>query len=239
MIYLIVVIFALMFVMTQSLNRCNKDLNVKAVIDGVKIYVNVDENIFTSFSVNFAGEVVNAEYKSEGYWYAFFGGTNSGGVLILPDAPSGCKWKNLNDGTLYSANNINVYVSSYDSYDGYGSIKIKLVQDTTIPTLTVTGSVECDNSMMLLTIIESGSTTPVQEIGFVIGQTNVTASGIILKLNTTYKILVTKPFGSVLEVEGATKESSTVYSFATGENATLSISFKLTGNGRWSNTVVV
>ena len=104
--------------------------------------------------------------------------------------------------------------------------------------MTITGAVECANSILLLTVVDENEKI-VQEISFVTGQANLSAV-IELAKNATYKILVTKPFGSVVTVAGATTQvSSTVWTFSTGANDTMAISFVLNGSGKWTNTVVV
>ncbi len=104
--------------------------------------------------------------------------------------------------------------------------------------MTITGAVECANSMLLLTVVDENEKI-VQEISFVTGQANLSAV-IELAKNATYKILVTKPFGSVVTVAGATTQVSlTVWTFSTGANDTMAISFVLNGSGKWTNTVVV
>ena len=104
--------------------------------------------------------------------------------------------------------------------------------------MTITGTVECANSMLLLTVVDENEKI-VQEISFVTGQANLSAV-IELAKNATYKILVTKPFGSVVTVAGETTQvSSTVWTFSTGANDTMAISFVLNGSGKWTNTVVV
>ncbi len=205
----------------------------------------VDEGALDSLTAKLGDTTTTAsDYDGvNGYyeWGFYFNGLSS--VLVVPEAPSGFKWKIKSKDEVFEDKTINSVVE----WDWYGDMNgatnycfsIELVASTSPPTLSVTGSVECDNSMMLLTIVKNDNNAVVQEIGFVTGQTNVTMSGIALETNTTYKVLVTKPFGSVIEVVGATQTSSTVYTFSTGSNATLALTFTLTGNGRWSNTVVV
>ena len=129
----------------------------------------------------------------------------------------------------------NVWTFVDGENDGLPVLKVFYPSQTT--ELTLTGTVSCPNSLMLLTIVNASGDV-IQEIGFVTTQENVNAV-ITLKKNEEYKILVTKPFGSVLTVTGTTQSSSTVYTLSTGTNDVLSVTFSLSGSGQWSNTVVV
>ena len=209
------------------------------------VHAYVDEGVLGSLTAKLGSTTTTAsDYDGvNGYyeWGFHFNGCSS--VLVVPEAPTGFKWKERSRDRVYEDKTINSVVEwewggNKNGADNY-LFSIELVASTSPPTLSVTGSVECDNSMMLLTIVKNDNNAVVQEIGFVTGQTNVTMSGIELETNTTYKVLVTKPFGSVVEVVGATQTSPTVYTFSTGSNATLALTFTLSGNGRWSNTVVV
>ena len=249
----------LTFAITFSSMYARDTANVTNAGSGVygghrySLYVYLNGQTLSSFSaslkdVKSTGKFVDSESC---YVWGWDSSTLGDGNLIMPEAPSGYRWAiakydgSYDNGTVFEDKTLN---SVIDWMQDSGSplpfpcyyqnlILVKYVPQNT--QLAITGSVECDNSMMLLTIVKNDNNAVVQEIGFVTGQTNVTMSGIALETNTTYKVLVTKPFGSVIEVVGATQTSPTVYTFSTGSNATLALTFTLSGNGRWSNTVVV
>lgn len=111
---------------------------------------------------------------------------------------------------------------------------LKVFQSASI---TIDASVMCSNGMLLLTIVDANDTV-IREMSAVTGQ-NLSMS-FKPEMNTTYRILITKPFGSVVTISGdGTQKSSTVWEINTGTSSRLSVAFILNGSGQWANTVVI
>ncbi len=213
-------------------------LDISAASDQLRITA-YDYGLLSSFDITVEGsDFYTPSHMNDDkgyYWYTATSnmGNFSNVYLTVTSAPNGFKWKNVDSGDIYDDPQIKTTVKAV----GMFSIRIELVKVVNPTTLTISCNVTCDNSMLLLTIVDNNKDV-VQEIGFVSGQNENTAV-VELTQNTTYEILVTKPFGSTISVTGATNVSPTIWKIDTGSNKTLSATFNLSGNGKWSNTVVI
>ena len=138
----------------------------------------------------------------------------------------------------YPGSTIETWVTQLKNGDfmTYGGCSPTFIALETKPELKASGTVDCENGALFLTIVESAGAY-VGEVTFVTGQSGAIGT-ISLVANTTYTILVTKPFGSSLTVSGVTQLSPTKYTFTTGTGTTTA-TFTLSGSGDWKNTVIV
>ena len=104
--------------------------------------------------------------------------------------------------------------------------------------LNITATNNAVNSLLVLTIMDGDAR--LAEYSCI---SDTITPQITLDWNKTYKILVTRPFGSSLEVKLDDVLQSPIvfacYKISTAENAQMNISFTLTGDGSWKNCVVV
>ena len=187
--------------------------------------------------------VLKAFYKESKLTIDFDDGTESLVVTqepdttyTLPDVSTRTKAGYKNNGLKLITNYGSISADGKIYTFGNGDDTIKLIwTKITEVTVTLQGKVECNNSLLLITILDSSGNV-VCENGITTGQ--ILNIPLTLKPQSTYKILITKPFGSVLTTNGITQTSSTTYSLTTNYTD-LTISLTLAGNGNWSNTVVV
>ena len=187
--------------------------------------------------------VLKAFYKESKLTIDFDDGTESlvitqepDTTYTLPDVSTRTKAGYKNNGLKLITNYGSISADGKIYTFGNGDDTIKLIwTKITEVTVTLQGKVECNNSLLLITILDSSGNV-VCENGITTGQ--ILNIPLTLKPQSTYKILITKPFGSVLTTNGITQTSSTTYSLTTNYTD-LTISLTLAGNGNWSNTVVI
>lgn len=170
-------------------------------------------------------------YDSDGSVLSTGSHTNGSTTTLYTPTKEGYSFEGWYTSADYSGTPLTTLTGTYSS-----AVNLYAKWAATEKTINLVGSISCANSMLLLTILDSTGAR-VAEVGFVTGQTNLTYV-LTATIGATYKVLVTKPFGSVLSVTGATQTSSTTYTFTVNEGLS-SVTFSLSGNGYWSNTVVI
>lgn len=181
-------------------------------------------------------------------------GTFSNGAIVADDADvSQCFYLdtciNENSSTVLKGTKVTATelkkASTYSGWDFDSVWMFKTGENDDYPMLkvfqsasiTIDASVMCSNGMLLLTIVDANDTV-IREMSAVTGQ-NLSMS-FKPEMNTTYRILITKPFGSVVTISGdGTQKSSTVWEINTGTSSRLFVAFILNGSGQWANTVVI
>ncbi len=118
------------------------------------------------------------------------------------------------------------------------SVTLNVASLNPVLNLKVTNS--APNSLLLLTLMNG--TTKLGEYGFVYSGGEQTVS-VTLPKNTTIKILATKPFGSrvrfVLDGTDLAPTGVTSYQVASGAGVVKNLAVTLTGDGSWSNSIVI
>ena len=104
--------------------------------------------------------------------------------------------------------------------------------------LNISATNNAANSLLVLTVMEGN--TRIAEYSCVSGTFN---ANVTLDWNKTYKIIATRPFGCSLEVELdevlLSPTAFAYYEIYTAENASMNISFMLTGDNSWNNCIVI
>ncbi len=133
-------------------------------------------------------------------------------------------------------------VVSVGNVSGTGELKVQanVVEAQTDMTLNLQVTNSAPNSLLVLTIMNG--TTELGEYGFVYSGGEQTVS-VTLPKNTTIKILATKPFGSRVEFEfdnvAVSPSGVTSYLINTGNASSKNLTATLTGDGSWSNAIII
>ena len=139
----------------------------------------------------------------------------------------------------YSGGTLTIEVKDV-SKAGALNVQAIVVEAQTDMTLNLQVTNSAKNSLLVLTFLNGDN--KIGEYGFVYSGGVQTAS-IILPQNTTIKILATKPFGSRVEFEfdnvAVSPSGVTSYLINTGNASSKTLTVTLTGDGSWSNAIVI
>ena len=215
-----------------------------AQMQGLNNFTGFDTSVWTIKSGENNGfPVLKVFYKESKLTIDFDDGTESLVITqepettyTLPDVSTRTKVGYKNNGLKLITNYGSISADGKTYTFGSGDDTIKLIWTELVQVIvTLQCKVECNNSMLLVTILDANNNI-VCEKGITTGQ--ALNFPITLDAESTYKILITKPFGSVLTTSGITQISSTTYSLTTNYTDK-TVTLTLAGNGNWSNTVVI